>query len=69
MSRRFQFSLKELLVVTLVVAAFFGGMISQREIDRPQQVEFYMNGKVHLSTERIQTSDGTYWYRGGRESD
>ena len=69
MSRRFQFSLKTVFVVMLVVAAFFAGMIIQREIDRPQQVKFYMNGKVHLSTERIQTSDGTYWYRGGKESD
>jgi hypothetical protein len=32
MSRRFQFSLKALLVVMLVVAAFFGGMDLQRRV-------------------------------------
>jgi hypothetical protein len=34
MSRRFQFSLRTLLVVVLVVAAFLGGMAAQQKIDR-----------------------------------
>jgi hypothetical protein len=34
MSRRFQFSLKRLFVAMLVVAAFFGGMSVQRQLDK-----------------------------------
>ena len=33
MTRRYQFSLKWLFVAILVVAAFFGGMVVQRESD------------------------------------
>lgn len=35
MARRFQFSLKTLLVVMLVAAAFFGGMAVQEFLDEP----------------------------------
>jgi hypothetical protein len=41
MSRPFQFSLRVLLVATLVVAAFLGGMAIQRHLDKrksPQNV-------------------------------
>jgi hypothetical protein len=35
MPRRFQFSLKWLFVAILVVAALFGGMAIQRQLDEP----------------------------------
>lgn len=34
MSRRFQCSLRTLLVAILVVAAFFGGMVAQQQVIR-----------------------------------
>ena len=39
MSRRFQFSLKALLVAMLVVAAFFGGMEVQRKIEANRRAD------------------------------
>ncbi len=38
MTRRFQFSLKDLLWLVLVVAGVFGGMAVQRRIDDPLMV-------------------------------
>jgi hypothetical protein len=37
MSRRFQFSLRALLVAMLVVAAFFGGLVIGRQLGRREE--------------------------------
>lgn len=39
MKRRFQFSLKALLVATLAVACFVGGMATQRELSRIESTQ------------------------------
>ncbi len=36
MHRRFQFSLRALMLAMLIAAAFFGGMAVQRQLDRPK---------------------------------
>ena len=67
MSRRFQFSLRALLVAMLVVAAFFGGMALQRRIDnRPLSIEVratYDSDGSHCTTKALVLSDGTEWFR------
>jgi hypothetical protein len=62
MSRRFQFSLKTLLVAMLVVAAFFGGMVVQKRLDRPNSWVI-MRARMPSAPETIMLSDGTTWYR------
>lgn len=65
MSRRFQFSLKTMLVVMLVVAAFFGGVAFQRYLYQPISVVQTLNGNGVLTevTETIELGDGTKWHR------
>ena len=52
MPRRFQFSLRALLVAMLVVAAFFGGMAVQRKFDErkrsPLIVDFDGDGWIDV---------------------
>ena len=51
MSRRFQFSLKSLLVVTLVVAAFFGGLIAGQRLERHrmhEEIEYLAGWQQHV---------------------
>ena len=63
--RRSQLSLKTLLWMTLVVAAFLGGMALQRRIDKP-----YVR-MTWLGEDRPETlilDDGTIWRRENGES-
>ena len=60
-----QFTLGALLVAMLVVAAFFGGMVIQRHIDRPLPTRsFYLDkdGSVWIR-EKMTTPDGKAWER------
>ena len=59
MSRRFQFSLKTLLVVMLVVAAFFGGAAWQRHMDEP----YTILERLRHTPEEMMLRDGTTWVR------
>jgi hypothetical protein len=63
--RRPQFSIRTLLVATLVVAVFFGGMAVQRQLDKP--ASRYTTGFVDESSTRyVETmvmKDGTEWSR------
>jgi hypothetical protein len=60
MSRRFQFSLKWLFVAMLVVAAFFGGMVLQRQVDKPA---YHRVPIGYGDTEAVTLPDGTTWIR------
>ena len=64
MSRRFQFSLKTLLVAILAVACFFGGMSLQGFLARPisrHHYELGENGAIKI--EWTVMRDGTRWYK------
>jgi hypothetical protein len=65
MPRRFQFSLRALLVTMLVVAVFFGGMSVQRHLDEPllRYTAGYVDGETTRYVETITLSDGTEWSR------
>jgi hypothetical protein len=61
MSRRFQFSLRALLVAIFGAACFFGGMAFQRELYKPTS-----HSTINLPTGAIETitlRDGTKWSR------
>ena len=68
MTTRFQFSLRTLLVAMLVVAAFFGGLAVQRQLDKPFTV-IEKNGlgwhtRIHGGCQETMTlRDGTVWTR------
>jgi len=66
MPRRFQFSLKTLLVAMLVVAAFLGGMALQRRLDEPtirlSPFSTHSWGQTTF-TEMMTMPDGTKWER------
>jgi hypothetical protein len=61
-----QFSLKSLLWLMAVVAALFGGMAIQRQLDKPSfrltQGHNWGDGTIHW-TEKMVTRDGTTWER------
>jgi hypothetical protein len=67
MSRRIQFSLKWLLIVTAIAAAFFGGMATQKLIDQPaiRQIDMhvYADGSPMKRIETMVMRDGTVWSR------
>ncbi|HEV7224718.1 MAG TPA: hypothetical protein VGN42_18550 [Pirellulales bacterium] len=66
MPRRFQFSLKTLLVAILVVAAFFGGVEWQRRRAGPQIVygEQMMGTKGYgIRIDSLTLPDGSRWLR------
>lgn len=46
MRRRFQFSLRALLLLMLIAAAFFGGMAVQRQLDRPEPLRLRKRAKA-----------------------
>ncbi|MGH7135253.1 MAG: hypothetical protein ACREHD_05895 [Pirellulales bacterium] len=58
-----QFTLRSLLVAMLVVAAFFGGMPAQSQLDRPSitRVQPCFNSPAIVET--MVTSDGKEWKR------
>jgi hypothetical protein len=67
MSRRFQFSLKALLVAMLAICCFLGGMVVQKQLDEPEWIS-----KGHPASEMstdesalqiIRLPDGTEWQR------
>lgn len=63
--RRPQFTLRALLTAMLVMAAFFGGMAVQRQLDKPTPIRvlgFDKGGRLHV-TETMTTGDGTKWER------
>jgi hypothetical protein len=51
-----QFTLRALLVAMLVIAAFFGGMAAQKQLDKPA-IRAYDVGSVELIL-----PDGTRWW-------
>jgi hypothetical protein len=59
MRRRFQFSLKMLLVAMLVAAAFFGGMTIQRQIAESKQHSGVRVYPLLGPCEKIVLPDGT----------
>lgn len=67
MRPRLQFSLRFLLVVTAIVAAFFGGRAYQRSVDEPEwlyrapPLEERSPGGYFV--EHIRLADGTEWQR------
>ena len=66
MSRRFQFSLRGLLVAMLVVASFFGGMSLQGFLARPiarHHYELGLDGEIKIDWTEMR--DGTRWYKVG----
>jgi hypothetical protein len=59
-----QFSLKTLLWLMLVVAAFLGGMVLQRKLDEPVYISKPTKQSLRLIVpEVIELRDGTRWYR------
>lgn len=58
-----QFTPRSLLVAMLVVAAFFGGMAAQTQLDRPSitRVQPCFNSPAIVET--MVTSDGKEWKR------
>lgn len=70
-----QFTLRALLVAVLVVAAFFGGMVVQRQIGKPELLSrtkgkraYKMKGSKKKASqpiwfETIRLRDGTEWER------
>jgi hypothetical protein len=60
-----QFTLRALLVTMLVVAAFFGGMAMQRELDKPRSRMAIGAGSRRQMTwsETMVLRDGTVWHR------
>ena len=66
MARRIQFSLRELLLAMLVVAAFFGGMAVQPRLDEPtRRLDYFGSHSWGQTTftETVTTPDGTEWER------
>jgi hypothetical protein len=66
MSRRFQFSLRALLVVMLVAAAFFAGMVVQRRLVTPLSIlrpSVLGNNESNGNIEILEMPDGTRWFR------
>ncbi|HET6880817.1 MAG TPA: hypothetical protein VFI31_11720 [Pirellulales bacterium] len=61
--RRPQFSLKTLLWLMAVVAAFCTGMIVQRELDRPVPVLLLQDPSQSMALETIELPDGSRWFR------
>ncbi|HET6882221.1 MAG TPA: hypothetical protein VFI31_18800 [Pirellulales bacterium] len=63
--RRAQFTLKTLLWLMALVAAFFGGMAIQRHIGRPAIDHGMMLGTMsHASgVDTLRLPDGTVWFR------
>jgi hypothetical protein len=57
-----QFTIRTLLWLTLVVAAFLGGMAVQRQIDKPLAVHSFFDpeGGEH---QVMEMRDGTEWLR------
>lgn len=67
MPRRFQFSLRSLLVAMLAICCFLGGMVVQKQLDEPEWIS-----KGHPASEMstdeaalqiIRLPDGTKWQR------
>lgn len=67
MSRRFQFSLKWLLIVTAIIGSFFGGMATQKLIDLPvvRQIDLqvFTDGSPTKRVETMVMKDGAVWSR------
>ena len=66
MTGRPQFTLRASLVAMLVVAAFFGGMALQKQIDRPvsHAKSTWGSGNDVEISEKMVLRDGTTWHRG-----
>jgi hypothetical protein len=62
MNRRFQFSLRDLLWLTLVVASLLGGMAIQRQRDKPLSRRM-LPGNSPFAYETLTDRDGTQWFR------
>jgi hypothetical protein len=58
-----QFTLRALLVVMLVVGAFFGGMALQRQLDAPVITTEPAAGHHNTCIQFLEMPDGTRWYR------
>ncbi|HJT31997.1 MAG TPA: hypothetical protein VJ783_08070 [Pirellulales bacterium] len=60
-----QFTLRALLVLMLVVAAFFGGMALQKRLDDPTSLMPMMQHQVidEVYSEVIRLRDGSVWER------
>ena len=63
-----QFTLRALLVAMLVVAAFFGGMAVQKQLDDPKMVRAPLGGDPYsdsggLYVETITLRDGSEFHR------
>lgn len=65
---RHQFSLKTLLWLMVVVAAFFGGMAIQRQLDTPARISRRLSGFTDQEgvlhpvwQDRIRLRDGSVW--------
>ena len=66
MPRRFQFSLRALLVAMLVVGAFFAGMALQKRFDKPRshsKISVGGSGKMRVISETMVLRDGSRWDR------
>jgi hypothetical protein len=65
MSRRFQFSLRDLLWLVLAVAMFFGGMAWQRQLDAPLRIEEDVHSVSISPTANgiVELPDGSIWNR------
>ena len=61
--RRPQFSLKALLWLMALVAAFMGGMVAQAQLDRPQITRYQDCGCSPVFDEILTTRDGKQWVR------
>jgi len=70
MSRRFQFSLRALLVAVFGVACFFGGVSWQRHLDKPIWWGQRSFGTMHSDfvIQEMVMPDGEIWKREGRFS-
>jgi hypothetical protein len=53
-----QFSIRTLLWLTLVVAAFFGGMAVQKRLDAP-----ILRWSIPANLQYMDTGDGAIWHR------
>jgi hypothetical protein len=60
-----QFTLRALLVAMLVVAAFFGGMAVQRQLNRPvvQKLPPFGSFGMPTGSETMTMPDGSQWLR------
>jgi hypothetical protein len=62
MSRRFQFSLRDLLWLVFVIAGFLGGMAVQRRLDKPlERTRRPIGVRGDAEVEEMTLRDGTVW--------